>query len=120
METTEVSFFLDIKEGVDRTKIAEVIQNRLASLQLVEESAATPTETALTGLEIAAGIMLTVSIVHGATELVVALNKLLPEIKKFIEEIKEVKAAFVNIDFENVPLDEVDEEKMQLLAEELE
>ncbi|MEJ2302479.1 MAG: hypothetical protein P8Y14_13220 [Anaerolineales bacterium] len=120
MDTREVSFFLDIEEGADRSEIAKEIQDHLANLQLVQEAAATPSETRLTGLEVIAGIALTVSIVKGTRELAVELNKLMPEIKKLIEGIKGVKAAFVSIDFEDVPLDEVDEEKTQKLAEELE
>ena len=68
MDTREVSFFLDIEEGADRSEIAKEIQDHLANLQLVQEAAATPSETRLTGIEVIAGIALTVSIVKGTKQ----------------------------------------------------
>ena len=116
----KLNFYLDVEEGANREAVATLISERLLQLEQVQEATAVPTETRLTGAEITAGILLTVTIVKGTRELVKALNLLIPEIKQLITGIKEVKAAAVEVGFEKVMVEETNDAVIEELAEALE
>lgn len=116
----KLNFYLELDEGADRVAVANLLSERLLQLEEVHEVAALPTETRLTGVEISAGILLTVTIVKGARELVEELNKLMPEIKKLVVGMKEIKSAAVEVGFDKVKVQEAGQEVIQELAQEME
>ena len=106
-------------EDANREAIAHVVAEQLTSLSSVENAAATPEETQIAGAEIIAGIAVTVAVVKGTRELLEELNKLIPEIEKFIGNLKGIREVVFEVGWENVSIEEMDEAQIKILAEEM-
>ena len=118
IDTAEVFFEFEVEEGADRQTLARQIQERFQSSGLVQEAEATPQEVQLTGVEIVAGIALGVAIVKGSREFTEELTKLIAAAQELVIEIKELRTGLVEVGDEKVPLGQMDDAKVQTLAEE--
>ena len=98
----------------NRQALAQLIQKRISALDGVS-AAATPQEPRLMGAEIVAGIAVTVVVIKGTTELVAAVNKLIPEVKTMIQEWRGLKEAFFEARRTNVAIQDMDEIKIREL-----
>ncbi|MEM7111965.1 MAG: hypothetical protein AAF614_05995 [Chloroflexota bacterium] len=112
-------FRIVTQEDADREAIARFVADQLASLSSVENAAAMPEEAQLTGAEIIAGIAVTVAVVKGTRELLEELNKLIPEIEKFISNLKGIRDVVFEVGWDNVSIEEMDEAQIKILAEEM-
>jgi NurA-like 5'-3' nuclease len=110
-------FHLEVEEGTDREAVAREIQEKLLQIAEVEDAGARPVNSRVTGVEIAAGIVVVVAIVKGANEVTDELNKLLPKIKDLIINIKEIKKVVVEVGDESVDIEKADEAVIEQLAE---
>lgn len=116
MDTTEVYFHVEVDEGVDRHAVAAELQRRVAALENVAESEATPDETQLTGAEIVAGIALGVAVIKGGKQLTVELKSLIDAVAEAVRSIHGLKKAVVELSDRTVPLEEVGEGEVAALA----
>ena len=109
METQEIFLSFEIEEGADGQALAREVQEMLMALPAVSEAEADVESTRLTGAEVVAAIAVGVLVTRGARELVEELNLLIPQIAQMVRGIRGLKAAFVEVDGENVPIEAMDE-----------
>jgi len=115
----DVVFKFETPDKKESAQKAQLIQDRLKQLQMVEDAEALPDEKRIiTGLEIVGVIAVGVAIAGKSREFIVELRKLIPEIKKLAEELG-LKNAAIEIEGKQVPLAEVEkltDEKLQQAA----
>ena len=116
METQEIFLTFEVEAGADGQVLAREVQARLMALQAVSKAEADVESPRLTGAEVVAAIAVGVVVVRGVRELAQELNLLIPEIARLVREIKGLRAVFVEVDGEDVPIDEMDESKIATLA----
>jgi hypothetical protein len=116
METQEIFLTFEIEAGANGHILAQEVQARLMTLQAVSRAEADVESPRLVGAEVVAGIAVGVVVVRGVRKLAQELNLLIPEIARMVREIKGLRAAFVEVDGENVPIDEMDESRIATLT----
>ena len=97
----DLTLHFEFSNEADATKAAEFIQERLSKLQMVKEVEAFPEEPRFSGLEVAAAIVIGVTITRNSREFLEEVRKLIPTIRGLFGE---VKAAFMTQGEEKVEL----------------
>ena len=115
---TEINLLFEFTDDNELDEAAQVIQDRLTSIEAVEEAEARPERMKVTGLEIAAAIGVTVLVVRGSRELVEEVRKLVTEVKKLMIEFQDLKEVYVDIGTQRVSLSEFSEEQYLQLPQE--
>lgn len=95
---------------------ANLVLERLVSIEHVKEAEAIPEQPRLGGAEIAAGIAAAVTIVAGSRQLVEELRKLIVSIKGLVGDVKALKGASVDVGTERIPLADLTDEHLERLA----
>jgi hypothetical protein len=116
METQEIFLTFEVEAGANGQVLAQEVQARLMALQAVSRAEADVESPRLVGAEVVASIAVGVVVVRGVRKLVQELNQLIPEIARMVREIKGLRTAFVEVDGENVPIDEMHESRIATLA----
>jgi len=112
----EVLLRFELSDKKELEQTAQLIQERLTALEMIEEAEAVPEETRLTGVEVGAAIAAAVVIVRSGRELVEELRKLIPQIKGLIGEIRGLKDVFVEVGDERVSIAQIADVHIQQLA----
>lgn len=112
----ELLLHFELADREEAATVAQALEKRLGQLPGVAEAEALPEESRLTGLEIVGAISAAVVVVRHGRELVTELNKLLPELRKLVGEIKGLKNAFVEVGAKRVPLDQLTQAQVEELA----
>lgn len=114
----EVILHIEFSDNVDTEETAQLIQNRLSKLEMVEEVEALPDEPRLTGVEVAGAIAVGIVIIRSSREMIQELRKLIPEIKGLISDIREPKDISVEVGREElVPISQLTDAHLQQLAQ---
>jgi hypothetical protein len=112
MDTREIFLTFEIDEDVDGEALAKEVQEHLMTMQSVTKAEADVETFRLTGIEVAGAIGVGILVVRGTRELIEELNLLIPQLARMVHEMKGLRAAFVEVDGEKVPIDELDEGKI--------
>jgi hypothetical protein len=112
----EVLLHFEMSDAGNLDGTAELVQQRLSTLDMVNEVEAAPEETRLTGLEVAAAIAVGISIAKSGRELVAELRRLLPEIKGLIGDVKGLRNVVVEVGDTRVPVSELNDQHLEELA----
>jgi hypothetical protein len=70
----------------------------------------------ITGLEIAAAVAVTATIVQSGTNLVENLGKLVDAIRTLMLKLRDLRNVYVDIGNERIPIDQLDRSKLKELA----
>ncbi len=115
----ELALHFEMTKDSDLQQTAALLRDRLASLQSVEKVIrALPEKPRVTGVEVVAGIFVTIQIVYGTRMLVEEIRKLIPQIKGMIGDIEGLNDITVDVGPQRVPIGELTEQQVQQLAEE--
>jgi hypothetical protein len=118
MNTAEVFFQFEVEEGVDKDSLAQSIQEHFEGMAIVQQAEAMPEEMQVIGIDdVAIGIALGVVVLRSSREGTEELTKLIKAVKELVAELKGVKTARTEVGDEQVPVGQMDDEKIQELAE---
>jgi hypothetical protein len=112
----ELLMHFELADGQEASATAQTLQKKLGELPGVSEAEALPDKTRLTGVEVIAAISAAVVVLHHGRDLVAELNKLLPELKKLVRNMKGLKKAYLEVGTKRVALDEVTPDHVNELA----
>ena len=112
----ELLMHFELAAGQEASATAQTLQKKLGELPGVSEAEALPDKTRLTGVEVIAAISAAVVVLHHGRDLVAELNKLLPELKKLVRNMKGLKKAYLEVGTKRVALDEVTPDHVNELA----
>jgi hypothetical protein len=113
----EINLLFDFKDGDAATIAAPKIRERLSQCDIVEKVVrARPMEMRMTGLEIAAAVMVTANVIQSGTAVVENMQKLVKAIRALMVEFRDLKNVYVDTATERVAIDRLDGAKLQELA----
>jgi hypothetical protein len=96
---------------------APAIEEELGQSEIVDEVQAEPERMrVITGLEIAAAVAVTATVVQSGTNLVDNLGKLVDSVRTLMVKLRDLKNVYVDIGNERVPIDRLDRSKLTELA----
>ena len=114
---TEINLLFDFNSDDAATKAAPLIEKHLAQLPVVNEVQAEPQRMRITGLEIAAAVAVSATVIQSGTNAVENLEKLVKAVRSLMLSLRDLKNAFVDTGSERIPIDQLDAAKMQKIAE---
>jgi hypothetical protein len=108
-------------EFADRTRLEEAahqIENRLRSLQAVNEVEAMPTNNMrITGAEVVAAIAVTAMVARSGRDVIVEIRKLVTEVKGLFGDLHDLKDVYVKLGKKKIPIDNLDVQTFRQLGE---
>jgi len=119
MNSVELIFHFEVAEGIDLDRTAQLIRERLAALQTVkvEEVGVRPEVSRLTGAEVVAGIAAAVIIVRSSKELISEIRAMVEEVRKLLNDLKEVKKIAVEAGEELVDIAQLSDRQIGKMSD---
>ena len=114
---TEINLLFDFNNGDAATRAAPFIETQLAQLPVIDEVQAEPQRMRITGLEIAAAVAVSATVVQSGTNAVENLEKFVTAVRSLMLAIRDLKNVFIDTGTERVPINQLDAAKMQKITE---
>lgn len=112
-----INMVFEFEDDGELSQAAETIEERLRSLEVVEQAQASPEEPdRFGGMEIVAAIGVAVLLVRGSRELTEEARKLVAEVKKLMVEVHDLKEVYVNLGNQRIPIEELTEDQYEQLV----
>jgi hypothetical protein len=113
---TELNLLFDFANHQAAERAASTIEEQLGQLEIIDEVQAEPQRMRLTGLEIAAAVAVSATVVQSATNVVENLGKLVEATRSLMLKLRDLKNVYVEFGSQRVPIDQLDTAKLSELA----
>jgi hypothetical protein len=113
---SEINLLFDFTDLNAAELAAPAIEECLGRVEMVDQVQAEPQRMRMTGLEIAAAVAVTATVVRSGADAVENLGKLVAAIRALMVQVRALKNVYVDIGEQRVPIDQLDAAKLKELA----
>ena len=112
----EINLLFDFGDLDAAEQAAPAIEERLSQLEMVDEVQAEPQRMRITGLEIAAAVAVTATVIKSGADIVENIGKLVAAIRSLMLQLRTLKNVYVDLGDQRLPIDQLDASKLKELA----
>ncbi len=112
----EINLLFDFGNRDAAQLSAPAIEEQLSRLEMIGEVQAEPQRMRVTGLEIAAAVAVTATVVQSGANVVENMGKLVDAIRALMVKLRDLKNVYVDVGNERIPIDQLDASKLKDLA----